>query len=92
VDSVEGGAFGGAESFLAAFTPVALLSRVVDHDVSVSLASVRSAGLVVAKSLARVHAASLCVLTLDTSKGASLPASFSTRPPFTVSWGASTFG
>ena len=43
----------------------------MDHDVSLSLASVCSAALVVAKLLVRVYAASLLLLTLDTSKGAS---------------------
>jgi hypothetical protein len=43
----------------------------MDHYVSLCLASVCSAALVVAKLLLRVHAALLLLLTLDTSKDAS---------------------
>ena len=60
----------------------------MDHDVSLYLASICSAALVVAELLVRVHTASLLLLTLDTSKGASRPASFSTHPSSTVAWGA----
>jgi hypothetical protein len=71
VGSVEGAAFGGAEGLLAAFALVAALGGAMDHYVSLFLASVCSAALVVAKLLLRVHAASLLLLTLDTSKDAS---------------------
>ena len=85
---LEGAAFGLGEGLPATFAAVATLFLAMDHDVSLALASVCSAALVVAKLLVRVHAASLYLLTLDTSKDASRPASLSTQLSSTVPWGA----
>src|SRR5688500_4308310 len=80
VHPVKGGALRLAEGLLATFALVAPLGGAMDHDVSLCLASVCPAALVVAELILRVHTALLFSLTSNISKGASRPASFSTRP------------
>jgi hypothetical protein len=80
MDAVEGGALRLAEGASASLAPVAALSLAMDHDVPLARPGVGPTLFVVAELLSRVHAASLYLLTLDTSKDAPEPAFFATHP------------